>query len=60
MPKNCFTDINECQNNNGGCSQTCENTDGSYLCSCSQGYQLTDNGYTCDGNVYYNRLCIVL
>ena len=60
MLKNCFADINECQTDNGGCSQTCENTNGSYHCSCSEGYQLTDNGYTCDGNVYNNTLCITL
>ena len=28
------TDINECANHNGGCSHNCENTNGSYLCSC--------------------------
>uniref|UniRef100_H2Y970 VWFA domain-containing protein n=1 Tax=Ciona savignyi TaxID=51511 RepID=H2Y970_CIOSA len=27
-------DIDECANNNGGCSHTCTNTNGSYVCSC--------------------------
>ena len=42
-------DINECQNYNGGCPQTCDNTDGSYQCSCWDGYKLTSDGYNCTG-----------
>ncbi|XP_035687852.1 E-selectin-like isoform X2 [Branchiostoma floridae] len=37
----CQTDINECSNDNGGCSHNCENTDGSYRCICQDGYQLS-------------------
>ncbi|XP_078572329.1 uncharacterized protein LOC144859503 [Branchiostoma floridae x Branchiostoma japonicum] len=37
----CQTDINECSNDNGGCSHNCENTDGSYRCTCQDGYQLS-------------------
>ncbi len=40
-------DINECSTNNGGCSQTCTNTQGSFTCSCSSGYQLSGNGLSC-------------
>ncbi|XP_078702848.1 uncharacterized protein LOC144928428 isoform X1 [Branchiostoma floridae x Branchiostoma belcheri] len=40
----CQTDINECSHNNGGCSHTCVNTDGSYRCTCRTGYQLTWSG----------------
>ena len=32
------TDINECATNNGGCTHTCTNTDGDYVCSCRPGY----------------------
>jgi len=49
--KLCFNylDINECQTDNGGCTQTCGNTDGSYQCSCLNGYELNNDGYTCTG-----------
>ena len=42
-------DINECQTDNGGCGQTCDNTDGSYKCSCLVGYELTGDGQNCIG-----------
>ena len=44
-----FLDINECRTDNGECTQTCDNTDGSYQCSCWDGYELTSDGYTCIG-----------
>ena len=44
-----FSDIDECATNDGGCAQTCNNTDGSYTCSCLDGYSSTDNGITCIG-----------
>ena len=47
--KNVFIDIDECQTDNGGCSQTCNNTDGSYQCSCRNGYELTNDGHNCTG-----------
>ncbi|XP_013399408.1 sushi, von Willebrand factor type A, EGF and pentraxin domain-containing protein 1 [Lingula anatina] len=40
-------DFNECQVNNGGCQQTCLNTEGSFRCTCRQGYNLTADGKTC-------------
>lgn len=33
-----FSDINECEINNGGCSHNCINTVGSFVCSCRSGY----------------------
>ena len=44
-----IVDINECQIDNGGCSQLCNNTVGSYNCSCISGYELTDDNHTCIG-----------
>ncbi|XP_021380367.1 prolow-density lipoprotein receptor-related protein 1-like [Mizuhopecten yessoensis] len=38
-------DVDECENNNGGCSQLCDNKDGSHSCSCVHGY--TKNGSLC-------------
>ena len=42
-------DINECNINNGGCSDICENTVGSYQCRCNQGFVLQSDGQTCSG-----------
>ena len=42
-------DANECATNNGGCSQSCTNTVGSYFCSCVAGYALNANRKSCDG-----------
>ena len=45
-----ITDVNECETNNGGCSQTCLNTNGSYECFCVAGYTLRADGFGCDGS----------
>ena len=42
-------DIDECQVDNGGCNQECNNNAGSYNCSCENGYELTDDNHTCIG-----------
>ena len=41
------TDINECTETKP-CDQTCENTEGSYICTCGTGYYLI-NGTQCKG-----------
>ncbi|KAM8770419.1 vitamin K-dependent protein S isoform 1-T1 [Rhynchonycteris naso] len=46
----CQYDINECKdplNLNGGCSQICDNTPGSYQCSCKSGFVLLSNEKDC-------------
>ena len=43
------TDINECEEGVSGCSQLCNNTVGSYLCSCTNGYSLLEDGRNCVG-----------
>ena len=43
------TDINECASLNGECEQNCQNTIGSYSCSCLTGYLMDSNGYNCTG-----------
>ena len=35
--------------NNGGCSDTCDNTDGSFVCSCDEGYILAADNLDCEG-----------
>lgn len=45
-----FVDIDECRDKNGGCSQRCINTAGSYQCECYDGYYSTDNNsVNCEG-----------
>ena len=44
-------DINECSEDNGGCSSVCNNTIGSYVCTCEAGYELDMSGYNCSGKI---------
>ena len=44
-----LTDINECQNNNGGCDQKCLNSVGSYQCDCFKGYKYDKQTNRCNG-----------
>ncbi len=41
-----LADINECGGENG-CTQVCNNTDGSFQCSCFSGYTLNADGVSC-------------
>ena len=47
------TDLNECDINNGGCDQICENTAGSFRCSCRPGYNESQNGASCYSKLSY-------
>ena len=40
-------DINECDDDNGGCDHVCTNTAGSYECSCNSGYSLALDNKGC-------------
>lgn len=44
-----WQDINECLVDNGGCSQFCNNTIGSYRCTCKPGYRLDATQKNCIG-----------
>ena len=46
---NCITDFDECSIDNGGCDHNCDNTIGSYECSCNNGYELASDGKKCQG-----------
>lgn len=48
-------DINECSENNGGCSHTCENLLGGHKCTCPEGQFLVNDDHTCE----YLNLCEV-
>ena len=41
------TDIDECSTANGGCDHGCNNTDGSFHCTCNDGYTISSDGTTC-------------
>ncbi|KAG9342656.1 hypothetical protein JZ751_016093 [Albula glossodonta] len=40
-------DIDECQENNGGCDHFCRNTVGSFECSCQKGHKLQTDERSC-------------
>ena len=42
-------DVDECDEDTDGCSQTCTNTVGGFTCGCNDGYVLNVDGTTCDG-----------
>ena len=48
-------DIDECVDNNGGCHQLCNDTDGSYECDCYEGYQLLPDDVTCEGMYHKSK-----
>lgn len=49
LPPAMCPDINECEQDNGGCSQICYNHPGSFHCACYSGYALAPNSKTCQG-----------
>ena len=49
----CFVDIDECLTDNGGCNQTCTNTEGLFECSCGTGYILATDNLNCDGKITF-------
>lgn len=45
-----ISDINECRRYPGRlCGHKCENTPGSYYCSCTVGFRLSADGRSCEG-----------
>ena len=53
-----LAEVNECDINNGGCEYNCENTEGSYKCSCPTNFFLNNDGHNCTGefNTYHNYM----
>uniref|UniRef100_A0A3Q3C590 EGF-like calcium-binding domain-containing protein n=1 Tax=Haplochromis burtoni TaxID=8153 RepID=A0A3Q3C590_HAPBU len=48
-PAQAATDVNECEETNGGCEALCCNTIGSFYCRCPPGQKLNEDGKTCQG-----------
>lgn len=49
------SDMDECAIDNGGCQHECQNTIGSYVCSCRNGFMLHENGHDCkEGECKYH------
>ena len=44
-----YSDIDECVQG-AGCSQNCNNTAGSYFCTCMDGFELESDNHTCAGD----------
>lgn len=40
-------DVNECELTPPPCKFTCQNTEGSFICSCPKGYVLNPDGVSC-------------
>ena len=51
-------DINECNLGTSGCTQLCNNTNGSYTCYCNSGYILHVDSRTCNGECHYRSIQI--
>ena len=52
----CFTDIDECETDNGNCQEQCNNTLGSYFCECGAGFALQPDERTCGGKAHAQLL----
>jgi hypothetical protein len=44
-----YIDINECVETNPKCAFRCQNTVGSFRCTCPKGYELAADGLHCIG-----------
>ena len=50
-------DIDECLEDNGGCAERCNNTEGGYFCDCYiDGYEVIQNSEPCQGEYIHNGI----
>lgn len=55
-----WSDINECESTPKPCKYNCQNTEGSFICSCPSGFILNPDGTSCrdlDECATGNHLC---
>ena len=58
LPLFFFKDIDECKEGTSGCSQLCNDNDGSFTCDCSGGYRLQSDKKSCAGEYFDEiKLC---
>ncbi|XP_052227835.1 uncharacterized protein LOC127842390 isoform X2 [Dreissena polymorpha] len=57
--KGCI-DVDECRDGTTGCSHGCENTAGSYRCTCPNGYVLNSDGQTCKAISVHGELPVAV
>ena len=55
----CHVDVDECSDGTHQCMQNCNNTLGSYVCTCDSGFIIDADARTCDGK-HSNHPCILL
>ena len=51
-------DVDECSEGSHNCDQFCNNTDGSFTCSCEPGFKLSTDHKSCISMYYIIHLCI--
>ena len=51
-----LVDIDECAVNTDGCQHRCNNTVGSFYCSCFDGYSLEDSSTQCYGRSVFSMI----
>lgn len=51
-----LSDVNECEETNGGCEALCCNTIGSFYCKCPSGQELKEDGKTCQGKGHLSTI----
>ena len=52
-------DVDECRVKNGGCSQLCENSVGSFRCRCKNGYDLSPDKTSCTGKDLIRLITVI-
>ena len=52
-----IVDVDECSEGTNECTQNCNNTIGSYVCSCNDGFIIDVDRRTCDGEHFIDKFC---
>ena len=52
-----IADVDECSEETDECTQNCDNTIGSYVCSCNDGFIIDVDRRTCDGEHFIDKFC---